>query len=91
MKCGREPGGQHSKELGVCPATVDKDHDGTNKGRNAGRFCWVVAGTLCKGVVQGTFAAKFKSCLWCPFYREVERQEGRDLKLVPPERKKTNS
>ncbi|MFH0909229.1 MAG: hypothetical protein V1929_10740 [bacterium] len=90
MKCGREPGGLHADELGVCPASTDTDHDGTNNGRNAGRFCWAVAGTLCKGVVQGTFAAKFESCLMCPFYRDVERQEGRDLQLLPPDRRKTN-
>lgn len=91
MKCGREPGGQNAKELSVCSASVDKDYDGTNNGKNAGRFCWAVAGTLCKGVVQGTFAAKFKSCLICPFYQDVERQEGRDHMLLPPDRKKMNS
>jgi hypothetical protein len=89
-KCGREPGGQNAKELGVCPASVDKDCDGMNKGENAGRFCWAVAGTLCKGVVQGTFASKLKSCLMCPFYQDVERQEGRDFKLVPPDLTRTS-
>ncbi|MBF0498872.1 MAG: hypothetical protein HQM09_01960 [Candidatus Riflebacteria bacterium] len=76
-KCGREPGGVNEKELGTCPASTTNEFAGANKGCAAGRFCWVVAGTLCGGFVQGTFASKFKNCLQCPFFLEVEKQEGR--------------
>jgi hypothetical protein len=31
-KCGREPGGHKVEELGVCPATTDKEFNGVNKG-----------------------------------------------------------
>lgn len=83
MKCGREPGGSKAEEMGVFAACTNTVYDGINKGKNAGRFCLAVAGTFCKGELQGTFAKKFESCLMCPFYREVEQQEGRAFKLLP--------
>ncbi|MFH1021234.1 MAG: ATP-binding protein [Pseudomonadota bacterium] len=33
--------------------------------------CWTIAGTHCKGKVQGRFAQKLSSCLACEFYREA--------------------
>lgn len=74
-KCGRELGGAHVKELGICPATTEKRLDGIHDGKNAGRSCWVVAGTFCNGEVQGTFATKYKSCEMCDFYRLVREEE----------------
>jgi hypothetical protein len=75
-KCGREPGGAKSVELGVCPAATDARLDGTNSGRNGGRACWVISGTLCGGQLQGTFAAKVGNCLKCEFYQLVGQEEG---------------
>jgi len=83
MQCGREPGGTNEEEMGTCPASVDDEHHGVNGGKNAGRFCWAIAGTYCKREVEGTFAEKFESCLQCPFYLEVERQEGSAFRLLP--------
>lgn len=80
-KCGREPGGGKAVELGVCPSAVCKEMDGAHGGKNAGRACWVVAGTLCGGKVQGTFAAKFKNCEVCEFYRTVKTEERGDFQL----------
>jgi hypothetical protein len=76
MKCGREPNGGCTDVLGVCPAAMDKTFDGINRGKNAGRICWAVAGTSCGGSIQGSFAEKRESCTTCPFYREVQEQEG---------------
>lgn len=76
MKCGRQPGGHMVAELGVCPAADDGSYDGINRGRNAGRFCWAVAGTFCGGNIQGTFADKRTSCLSCPFFSKVRAEEG---------------
>ena len=56
-KCGREKGGAKEKELGSCPAYPDK-----------GQECARVAGTLCGGSVQGTFAMKLANCMQCEFY-----------------------
>jgi hypothetical protein len=75
-ECGREPGGQRVEELGVCPAAIEDRVDGVNHGTNAGRACWVIAGTLCEGDVQGTFSAKLGTCLECAFYDQVVHEEG---------------
>jgi sigma-B regulation protein RsbU (phosphoserine phosphatase) len=75
-KCGRQPGGEKTAELGICPATLEKDFDGFFGGKNSGRACWLVAGTFCKGQIQGTFAQKFKNCAQCEFYNQVMREEG---------------
>jgi len=82
MQCGREPGGLRAQELGICPATTLDDFHNVNNGKKAGRFCWFISGTLCKGEVQGIFARKFANCLECSFYLMVEKEEGRDLILT---------
>ncbi len=76
FKCGREKGGVNAAELGVCPAAADTSFTGINSGKRGGRFCWGVAGTLCKGKIQGTFAEKRVSCMGCPFYKLVQLEEG---------------
>lgn len=73
--CGREPGGLNVKSKGVCPAATDSRLDGVHGGRNAGRACWVIAGTLCNGKTQGSFAQKFDSCEKCNFYLKVKKEE----------------
>lgn len=75
MKCGREENGDKSAELGVCPAHTEPRLNGIHGGINAGRACWVVAGTFCGGQVQGTFAEKEHNCLACDFYDLVRREE----------------
>lgn len=80
-KCGRQPGGEREKELGVCPASAEKTLDTVHHGKNAGRACWVIAGTLCQGRAQGTFAQKHIGCTNCDFYQLVEREEGADYLL----------
>jgi hypothetical protein len=74
-KCGREPGGTRN-DLGVCQAATEKKLHGTHGGANAGRACWVVAGTLCGGKVQGVFAKKYENCEKCDFYDRVIEEEG---------------
>lgn len=74
-RCGREPGGAHSVDLGVCAAAKEARLDGVHGGVKAGRACWVIAGTLCGGTVQGTFAAKFGHCERCDFYQRVRQEE----------------
>jgi hypothetical protein len=74
-KCGREPGGSKAKELGICSAARESIMDGVHGGSNAGRACWVVAGTLCGGELQGSFAIKFKECEKCDFYINVRNEE----------------
>jgi len=78
MGCGREPGGDHEKDCGVCPASTESRLEGVHCGRNGGRACWVVAGTLCLGDVDGTFAKKFRVCSMCDFYQLVREEESSD-------------
>ena len=56
--CGREAGGAKTAEFGVCPAYPDH-----------GRECASLAGTLCGGKVQGSFAQKLNNCVKCEFYK----------------------
>jgi hypothetical protein len=74
-KCGREEGGSLAQELGTCPALTEQKLNGIHGGRNAGRVCWVVAGTLCGGKPQGTFAKKYNECGLCDFYNNVKKIE----------------
>jgi len=57
-KCGREKGGSKVAEFGVCPAYP-----------NNGTSCAKIAGTLCGGQVQGSFAQKVSNCMQCDFYK----------------------
>lgn len=84
-KCGREPGGINVTELGVCPACTDDRYNGVHGGANAGRACWVVAGTYCQGSIQGSFAGLGACCLDCDFYRTVRLEEMRSgtFKMSP--------
>ncbi|MFA5848753.1 MAG: hypothetical protein WC833_02630 [Bacteroidales bacterium] len=90
FECGREPGGVNIEELGVCPATNSDDFKGVNNGKCGGRFCWVVAGTFCKGEVQGTHAKKLKDCIDCPFLKYVNEEEGREFILNKPNQNKNH-
>lgn len=84
-KCGREPGGEKVKELGICPAAIDTTSDGLNDGKNGGRMCWALAGTFCGGIVQGTFAQKQVSCMSCDFYKKVKEEEGTErFRILKP-------
>lgn len=74
-QCGREAGGDRAEEMGVCPVAIDRKLNGVHGGKNAGRACWAVAGTLSDGKVQGTFALMIKNCLACDFYSIVRREE----------------
>lgn len=62
MKCGRERGGAKSNQMGVCKAYT----------RQAGQACWLVAGTLCGGTVQGSYAQKKSNCMVCDFYKQFD-------------------
>ena len=78
-RCGREPRGIKAAELGVCPAASEAGVSGLNGGENGGRVCWMIAGTLCGGQVQGSFAAKLANCQECEFYKQVRNEEGSNL------------
>ncbi len=78
-KCGRQQDGANAAELGVCPAAIEEAVEGVNCGKKGGRACWALAGTLCGGKVQGTFASKITNCMHCDFYQLVRNEEGKDF------------
>jgi hypothetical protein len=80
-KCGREKGGSKVDELGICPASVELRLDGIHEGENSGRACWVIAGSMCGGRVQGSFANKYGNCVICDFFKKVKEEEGKDFTL----------
>ncbi len=79
--CERQSGGSKIDEFGTCPAALARIHHGKNGGKNAGRYCWKIAGTLCKGEVQGTWAKKMMNCAGCDFFKQVKQEEGENIKL----------
>ena len=81
-KCGRERGGDKAAELGICPVSVNTMLEGVHNGICAGRACWAVAGTMCGGEIQGSFAQKYKDCGLCDFYNTVRKEEGDNFILT---------
>lgn len=76
FNCGCEPGGSKTKEFGVCPASTESVVNGVNNGKNGGRSCWAVPGTLCEGVAQrGPIEQKLFDCLNCAFYKQTVEEE----------------
>ncbi|MBU0730050.1 MAG: hypothetical protein KKE17_08495 [Proteobacteria bacterium] len=84
--CGRIEGGAREAECGICPAYGEIRLDGLNAGKNGGRVCWFVEGTLCDNCVRkeadGTYLDKYKRCLKCNFYKYVEEQQGENLAIL---------
>ena len=75
-KCGRQSGGERVADYGVCPAATEKRLDGVHGGKNAGRSCWVVAGTLCgRGTIDGTLAQEHGNCGICDIYQSIREEE----------------
>ena len=84
-KCGREPGGNNHRDLGICPAATETSCNGINNGKNAGRLCWAIAGTFCGDKIQGDFAQKSVSCTSCEVFKQVKTEEGaEDFTLLKP-------
>jgi hypothetical protein len=80
--CGRNAGGANVRELGMCIAARE----------GMGHSCWVIAGTLCGGKVQGTAARKEDNCINCEVYKTYHRvigTQGKEIgKLFPVEQEK---
>ncbi len=66
MKCGRQPGGRRVEQLGKCPAASFTQTE-----------CWLIAGTLCNGEVQGTYAQKYETCIVCDYYNKMQEYKAK--------------
>lgn len=84
MGCGRHLGreGIDSEDSRACPSSIEKRLDGLHGGENAGRACWGVTDTLCRGMPQGSVEQKIQYCLHCDFYCLVMDEEK--SKLISP-------
>lgn len=78
-KCGRQAGGRRCGDE-PCPASVETRLDGVHGGKNAGRACWAVVGSMCGEVATGMFAVETEDCGRCAFYGKV-RAEEQDFKF----------
>jgi hypothetical protein len=78
-KCGRGMDEPEKHKEGVCPVAKETRLDGLHGGTNAGRACWVIAGTSCDNDFQGSFSQKVFDCLECNFYQIVMREEHSDF------------
>ena len=78
FECGRESGGKNVTDLGECPVASNRELNGINDGENGGRCCWAIAGTMCGGEVQGSYAQKLGNCLKCDFHAFVRGQQKKE-------------
>jgi len=78
MDVAGSPEGKRQRSWASVLAARDERLNKIHGGKNAGRACWVIAGTFCEGKVQGTFAQKYQSCAECPFYKQIRMEEGSD-------------
>ncbi len=77
--CGQKRGGNGKNTL-KCPVPDMATSDGINGGQNAGRICWLIANTMCKGnAEEATFEEMFNTCVECDFYRLVREEEGKSM------------
>lgn len=81
MKCGRDCGAGPVVNGKSCPIFSETRLNGIHGGKNAGRACWVVAGTKCNGDTQGQFASKLGKCVMCDFYKLVRSEEKENFRL----------
>lgn len=81
-KCGREPGGDNIKKLGVCAAAIDTASSGTNGGTNGGRICWAVAGPVSGREACGYFVKNKCSCMECEVFKQIKAEEGAHFSLT---------
>jgi methyl-accepting chemotaxis protein len=72
VNCERQKGGNKVNELGECIASKE----------GMGHSCWVIAGTLCFGKIQGTHAQKIGLCSSCKVYHLYNRSKGKLGKWV---------
>ena len=72
INCERQKGGKKVNELDECIASKE----------GMGHSCWVIAGTLCGGKIQGTHAQKIGFCTSCKVYQLYNRSRGKLGKLV---------
>ncbi len=64
-----------------CIASTFSLTDGHGGGKNGGRICAYIFGTICCGKEQKSMQDKIDVCFNCPFYQEIRKDSsiGRDI------------
>jgi len=73
--CGFGPNGDAAGNS-MCPSASAMSLDGHNGGKNGGRSCWVISGTLCDGSPSPDYENKLHICKKCAFHHRVAVEEG---------------
>lgn len=77
-KCGREPGGVNEARLGICPAALYALSDGFLGGRNGGRACIFIVGSLASQGQQHSCVMlqnkKSPDCFRCDFFNSLKKK-----------------
>jgi hypothetical protein len=80
-QCGREADGKNA-HLGICSAYLATPYDKLNHGKNGGRMCWYVTGTVCNDELQGNYTQKRMLCLSCEVYKRIKTEEKHKFLLT---------
>lgn len=84
-KCGREPGGIKEAKLGTCPVATFSLADGFLGGKNGGRACIFIVGSLaspefensCESIQNRTTA----DCFRCTFFNTLKKKYKKTFNL----------
>jgi len=79
--CGRQPGGEQARALGVCPVAEAEFFHGNNNGPFAGRVCWKLNSASCKSGDTISIMAKLRTCMQCDFFKAVREEEGQHFDI----------
>jgi hypothetical protein len=75
-QCGHEGTGDIFEEVGTCPTSTEICTDGVNDGKNGGRACWAIAGSLSNSEIKCYCMSKIDNCMRCDFYALVKKEEA---------------
>jgi hypothetical protein len=75
-RCNRNMENKRVKELISCPVFTETRLNGINGGKNGGRSCWLIPGTLCGRRIQRSLISKSLTCKLCDFKSFVLREEN---------------
>ncbi len=63
------------EEFSIYPSVNENSLSSFNNGETEIRACPVIEGTVCEGMIQGTFIEKFEECRTCEFYKKTKQEE----------------
>ncbi|MBF0162916.1 MAG: hypothetical protein HQM01_00205 [Magnetococcales bacterium] len=84
-KCGREPGGSKEAKLGTCPVATFEVADGFLGGKNGGRACIFIVGSLAPADRLNSCASlathSNRDCFQCAFFDDLKKKYKKTFNL----------